>query len=49
MAEAYIELAAKASLAEIINFWDTYNRLDGLFEAKDINITECQGNRNLFR
>lgn len=40
MAEAYIELAAKASLSEIINFWDTYNRLDGLFEAKGINITK---------
>ena len=39
MSEACIELAAKASLSEIINFWDTYSRLDGLFEAKGINIT----------
>ena len=39
MADAYIELAMKASFSEIINFWDTYSRLDGLFEAKGINIT----------
>ena len=38
MANAYIELAMKASFLEITNFWDTYSRLDGLFEAKGINI-----------
>ena len=39
MADAYIELAGKASLLEIIDFWDTYGRLDRLFEAKGIHIT----------
>ena len=39
MADAYIELAMKASFSGIINFWNTYSRLDGLFEAKGINIT----------
>ncbi len=38
MADAYMELAMKASFSEIVNFWDTYSRLDGLFEAKGINI-----------
>lgn len=39
MADAYIELAMKASFTEIINFWDTYRWLNGLFEAKGIDIT----------
>ena len=39
MADAYIDLAMKASFSEIINFWDTYSRLEGLFEAKGIDIT----------
>ena len=39
MADAYIDSAMKASFSEIRNFWDIYSRLDGLFEARDINIT----------
>lgn len=39
MADAYFELTTKASFSEISNFWGTYSRLDGLFEAKGINIT----------
>ena len=39
MADAYMELAEKVSFSEIVSFWDTYSRLDGLFEAQGINIT----------
>ena len=39
MADAYVELAMKASFSEIINFWETYSQLDGLFEARGIDIT----------
>lgn len=39
MAEAYAELAMKASFLEISDFWGTYGRLDGLFDAKGIDIT----------
>ena len=39
MADAYIELGIKATFSEIVNSWDTYSRLDGLFEAKGIDIT----------
>lgn len=39
MADTYLELALKAPLPDIITFWDTHNRLDGLFEAKGIDIT----------
>jgi len=42
MAEAYKELARKASFSEILHFWDAHSRLDGLFEAKGINIVEFQ-------
>ena len=39
MADEWIDLAGEASLLEIINFWDTYGLLDGLFKAKGIKIT----------
>jgi len=38
MADAYMDLAMKASFSEITDFWDTYARLDGLLEAKGIDI-----------
>ena len=39
MAETYLELATKASFTEICTIWDANRRLDGLFEAKGINIS----------
>lgn len=40
MADAYMDLAIQASFPESVDFWVAYSQLDGLFEAKGINITE---------
>ena len=42
MADSYLELATKASLTEMATAFEVDDRLDGLFEAKGLDISEFQ-------
>ena len=42
MVSVYLELASKASFAEIASCWEVENRLDGLLLAKGIDISEFE-------
>ena len=42
MVSAYLELASKASFADIASCWEVENRLDGLLLAKGIDISEFE-------